>query len=173
MLEEKIIKDDPNAIATHLCEKMDKLRTRALDTEEMKILLSLLLTTKSKDETIIDAMFKDITAKSWALKAVYERQKHVFGNELVDKATLIMLDVVSKDNIGTMLMYLYYIQWKAFENNWDKVNITSFCEELFPWGVVSEENLHKLWDATKVRGERTTNNLIDYTYCTKSFNKNI
>ena len=171
MLEEKDIKGDPTAIAVHLCEKMDGLRNKKLEEDEMKILVSLLL--GAKDEKVADGMFEDITAKSWALKAVSARQKAVFGNELVDKTTLIMLDVISKDNIGTMLMYLYYIQWKAFTKGWEKVTITTFCEELFPFGSISEENLHTLWDATKVKTERSLNNLIDYTFCTKSFNKNI
>lgn len=168
MIDEKTLTE--NSVAEYLCEVLDKHRNeQPLKDEDMKILLTLLMMPAGA----ADKMFEEIIEKSWALKAVEARQKTIFGNELIDRKTLILIEFLCSDNIGMMLMHVYYLQWKAVQLGIDKIDLNIFCERIFPFGTFKEKTLHKVWDDTKVRTERMTNNLIDYTFCTKSFNKNV
>ncbi len=170
--------NNPNAVADLFCKPLNSHRNESpLDEQSSEVMITLML---SKG---IEAMYADMSKKMWCLPAIEKRQQVIFNNNLLDKETFIFLAFNTEGNIGTMVMYLTFIQWFCFGKYDNEKDFFSnvFCTHIFPMGVFKKETLHKLWDATKVyndypHGDENrklyeTDNLVDYAQCLKSFIK--
>ena len=94
---------------------------------------------------------------------------------------IIFLSLASP-SAGTVVMYAAYFAYVAKEKGLKHIGLMDVCQDCFPWGIPSDETLHKHWDLQKVHANkgtkqydtymnppkgrpRGTDNLLDYGVC--------
>jgi chorismate mutase len=166
MLLRSEVENDKSAIEKYICEPLDKIKTKRLTDSESRIIIQLTLSDDEIANKILDDLLKQ--PGGWGLKAAMKREELVFNNELLSSKVWVFLTLLTEANVGKLIMYLYYLQWKAFKLGMKKVTLNNFCEQIFPWGTFDEKGFEKIWDDAKVEGA----NLIDFPHCSLSFNQN-
>jgi hypothetical protein len=118
----------------------------------------------------VDDMYKKMSKMTWTLEAISKRIE-VCLSITVDKAVLIWLATMTNGNIGTMVMYVYYLQYWGKKNDERHITFDMLAMRIFPTGFFEREALNAVWDATKVDREDKRNasdNLIDYPVAAES-----
>jgi hypothetical protein len=130
-----------------LLEPMSKLKSKEMDEDQTNMMISVMMAEKNNK---IDLMYEELKKSIWALKAV-EKRVEVSLTADIDKATQIMIVLLLEGNIGRCVIYLYYIQWWAKQNNQRKVTFSDFTQNIFPWGFPSADDILPLWNAQKAK----------------------
>lgn len=121
-------------------------------------LASLIMMDKRPQEEI-DEMYEEVKKQAWSLSALEGRVASSL-NVKIDKLTLIFITFITEGNIGQSIVYAYYIQLIAKRKGIGEVNINTLCQEIFPWGFISDVSMHKFWNEQKssIEGE---DNMLD------------
>lgn len=98
---------------------------------------------------------------------VFVTRIHKLTTHRVTLGVLIFLYEFLK-NPAICVMYSFYIDTKLAANT--LITLKTLCENVFPWGMFSEEQLNTIWEAQKVRhgdinGQQNfgaDDNLMDY-----------
>lgn len=63
---------------------------------------------------------------------------------------------------GAAVMHTFYLHYKL--KDYTLITLKVLSEQLFPWGMFSEQQLNDIWDAQKVSSKEFggTDNMIDY-----------
>lgn len=124
----------------------------------------------SRVPAAVDDMYKKMSKMTWTLEAISKRIE-VCLTITIDKSVLIWLATMTNGNIGTMVMYVYYLQYWAKKNDVRHITYDMLAMRIFPFGFFEEEALNSVWDATKVDREGksgASDNLIDYSLAAES-----
>ncbi len=163
MLEHEITKQ-PDAIEVHFCKPFDELKRHSMDSETFKMLAQLLLIPKN-------GTFSD-DDKPFLVQLIEKRIPGCFTFQINDERLIMFLAVLT-ETTGSAVMYLTYLQYWCKQKNIKEIDLDIFCQRIFPEGFPSKEDLHALWDKTKVGGKpdgshRGSDNLVDYQSAMKS-----
>jgi hypothetical protein len=161
MLENKTIQD-PSAVEKIFCEAFDKISfSTPMDELEMKMMMSALQFEEGllKKDPFADTPKEELP---FVVQLVKQSLKSRFTFEMTD-CMQVLVGILGK-NAGTCIMYLTYLQYRAKKLGVKKITAMEFAQNIFPMGVPSEEDLHKLWDSQKVKRAETmaSDNLLDY-----------
>jgi hypothetical protein len=150
-----------NAVEELFCKKFEQLKKYPLDEDNSGFLVNLLISRGN-----IEIPEKE---KPFLIKLIEKRIKNCLTYQITDTRLLIFLAILS-ENPGTAVMYLAYLQYWAKKNNQPIINLTIFCEKIFPWGFPNENDLSDLWNKCKVKREKQldSDNLLDYDNAYKS-----
>ena len=172
---EQIREYSESAIEKYICIPMDELRKgelKTLDETEMQMLVTLIMSGGRPEQ--IKAMYTELKKLTFVPDALERRQELVFHNDILKPEFIIMLVTITNANIGQCIMYLYYIQWYCHKHQLGGYQLSFqelFCKNIFAMGTFKEEDLQRIWEASKVHGEHMTQNLIDSQKCAASFIK--
>jgi hypothetical protein len=144
--------ENPEAIEKNVCLKINGLRVHPMDHETTGILIKLLSSDVRKANIPEDQ-------KPHLYKIIEKRVEVLFNFKISDDRLTIFLTQISQTP-GTAVMLLWYLQWWCKENNKRELDLDFFCEEIFPFGFPSREDLQKVWDGQKLID---AGNLVDYT----------
>lgn len=153
--------ENPKAIETHLCEKMNSLKRVRMDDDLAMTLAQLLLVPKNK----LEVPQKE---KPFLYQLIEKRVEHCFTFRIDDDRLIIFIAALSV-SAGTAVMYLWYLQWWCFRNSVEVIDLNIFCQKIFPMGFFSESDLQNIWDGQKVcREYLASDNLVDYALAGES-----
>tara|TARA_R110000803_G_scaffold70704_3_gene133682 strand:+ start:3430 stop:3990 length:561 start_codon:yes stop_codon:yes gene_type:complete len=158
MLDSKLTLN-PDSVEKFFCEPFDKLPLREMTDGEAKVLTSMFF---AEEDGFGDSILNGKEA-SLSVHMLQKSLKYRFSFEMT-QALMIMVAYLS-ESIGQIIMYLTYFQYKAKKLGKRKLNIEDF-KSILPNGVPTEESLHDLWVATKVKRSENiphgSDNLLDY-----------
>lgn len=97
----------------------------------------------------------------WQYKALEQRAEHCITAEL-EKRVLIFLTFMTQGTIGKSIQYLYFTQYLAKKQNLKFVTFEDFCQKLYPYGFLKDQDLERIWYDCKVETKHGSKNLIDY-----------
>jgi hypothetical protein len=161
LLQESI--NDPEAIEKLFCIPFNKLRSHPMDEETTGLFLQLTFSGEHGKEVVIPEK-----EKPFLYKVIESRVKGAFTFILNDSRLIMFLCVIAKTP-GTAIMYLTYMQYWAKQKNVNQITFDIFARDIFPMGFPSNEDLHLLWNAIKVKRENGgSDNLLDYQSAMKS-----
>lgn len=164
----------PDSVEKVVCEGMSKLRSVPMNDTQSHVLIAFLLSAESEEKS--EELLKEI----WTADTMIKRMKAQFGREIDPRVAIII--ALGHNSIGSCILYGYYLHWKANQLGISgKITLTHFGENIFPFGMFSEEDIRNIWDSQKVynRDEefeglefsRGTDNLIDYGYASQSLHQ--
>lgn len=149
---------EPDAIEKIFCVPFEKLEQYPMDNEIENIFLFLLMADPDK---------KLNTEKPFLYKVIEKRVQYCF-NYAINDARLIMILCILAVSPGCAVMYLTYLQYYC-KNKSKKTLTIEDLGNIFPRGFPCEDDLHKLWDAQKVKPNRGgSDNLLDYATAMQS-----
>jgi len=153
--------EDPNSVENIFCKLMEKSKVQPMDEHMTKILISMIL-----DSQLADQIHKEASSKSINISILEDRLRSM-GKE-IDKGAAIMVWLAC-ETPGQAVMYSYYISYMMKQRQLGKaIDLQTLCSEVFPLGFFTQESLQSLWDEQKVKRERGSDNLLDYTQASKS-----
>lgn len=163
----------PNSIEEIVCKALDAKKKQPMNEQQSIAMLTFLF---GGDEGI--KLADDILEKQlWTANVLKKRLKAQFDRDLDSRvAVLIGLGGYS---VGGCVLFTYYLQWKANELGIrGEITIKDFAEQIFPFGMFSEEDLSLVWKSQKVDNrderfedleiKRGTDNLVDYGHAAQS-----
>lgn len=140
-----------------------------MSAEEMKVMMGILMSNEPAFTTPVDELDKDTEIykhfkpllDGFQLQVFLGRVKHVAKMRITLGAFILLAQHL--DSAGSAVMYAYYIWLKLKPHTLITTNVV--CEELFPWGFFSEEQLSAMWSAQKINAEdrKTTLSPIMFT----------
>lgn len=159
MLEYEVVKQ-PDAIEKYFCKPFDELKRHEMDVESFMMLSRLLLIPKNATFSHDD--------KPFLIKVIEKRIPACFTFKTNDERLILFLAYIA-ESPGSAVMYLTYIQYWCKQKNIKEMDLDIFCK-IFPEGFPSKEDLHILWEKTKIArdGSMGTGNLVDYQSAIKS-----
>jgi len=87
--------------------------------------------------------------EGFQLQVFLSRLKHVAKMRITLGAFIMIAQHL--ESAGTSVMYVYYLWLKLKPHT--LITTTVLCEELFPWGFFSTEQLNSIWGAQKLTAE--------------------
>lgn len=159
MIEFDDLKED--SIETMFCVPFSKLQQQPLNGDVNRILIILLLQPES-----VDKISKDLE-NEFMFKLIKKRIEVMYNYQLTNDALVFM--VVLSKSPGNAVMYLTYLQYYAWKNKLQIIDLKTICEDVFPFGTPSEADLEALWRQTKIHNKPgMSDNLVDIPECLKS-----
>jgi len=156
--EEEAVKED--AIENLFCKKFEKLPRHQMTEDVSKIFIQLCFS--KRNDIVIPEDKKPFLYK------LIEKRLSLFTYEIKDSRIILFLAMVAQTP-GTAVMYLTYLQYYCKKHNIREITFDNFSMEIFPMGFPSDEDLHTLWEETKVkRNEGGAANLVDFIGSLKS-----
>jgi hypothetical protein len=154
--------NNPEAIEKYFCVEFEKLRQMPMDEETTSILAKLLF---SKPLDIKDIPEKD---KPFLIKMMEKRIRVLYTYQMNDAKALLFLAFISKTP-GIAVMYLTFLQYKAFKMHKKEIDLNDICEIFFN-GFPGESDLSMVWHKQKIHKKPNmhSDNLLDYPYAAKS-----
>lgn len=102
-----------------------------------------------------------VMKQEFLFRVIQKRVDIMYSYELSDD--LICFLCVICETPGTAVMYLTYLQYWAKNNKADWIDLDKFTTKVFPNGFPAKNELNKLWDNQKIKGDAVfTDNLLDY-----------
>lgn len=146
-----------NLISHRFIQPFEKMLSEypiPLDKVTTEILARLMLSEKvvPKEELSGDFICELI------MKRIYNCMKL----KIEDSKLILFLSLITK-RPGIAVMWLTYLDQYFINHNLTEMTLDYFCEHIVPFGILSEDNLHKLWDMQK---DDKGQNLLD-SYWTK------
>lgn len=153
---------EPNAVEIHVCDKMwGAVKDARMDETSAKLLVGVLSNDEESEE--VTHLLKEILEKSLPLNLFVKRLENMDID--LDNRTKIMMGTIL-DRPGTAILYACYFMKYCKVNGRNAIDINTWCTDMFPFGLFSEETLQEVWDGQKVLrsndGEFTPDNLVDY-----------
>jgi hypothetical protein len=148
-----------------------------MSADEMRTMMAILMSKEPAFNTPVDDLDKESeiykhfkpVLDGIQMQIFLTRLKHVAKMRITLGAFIMIAEHL--ESAGTAVMYVYYIWLKL--NAHTLITSTVLCEELFPWGFFSHEQLNKIWSAQKITKEdrqesltpvmfKDSDNLIDF-----------
>lgn len=154
------------------CEQFSKLKTKPLNSEESKFLISLLFI-NDEDSKVLELKNDFLNPKHEYCNSnaiILERRFCDQYNFSLENRLLILISNLI-DSPGKAVMFGTYLAYWAKINNKQKITLDDFCKKIFPWGLPTEEEIDNLWRKQKVKrpvNKSGSDNLLDYYYATTS-----
>lgn len=156
--------ENPSAIETHVCQKIKNANFCELDNETGSLLFQLLYINKDGDKFKLEQK-----EKPFLFQVAEKRIEFCFQYRIKEHALLLFLCSLA-ENPAVMVMYLWYLQYWAKNNNTKEIDLITFCQKIFPSGFPSSEAMSEIWQSQKVdrKGQSGSDNLVDYATAGKS-----
>ena len=152
------IKLQPTDVEEKFCKILEGMYPNTpLNQDQFKIFMVLLTIDKEKLDELYNA---DGNPRLHLIKGRLESLHY-----MLDEKTQIMLSFIAQTP-GDMVMYIYYLAYKAKQKNKDIITFDDFVD-IFPMGYFNKKQLDQAWDAQKIGGQ----NLLDYPEASISLNK--
>lgn len=162
MKAEKLVKQ-PDSVEKVFCKPFDKVITEQMDKETTEMMFKLM--NISKYGSNIEIKEKD---KPFEIRLIEKALQTRFTFKLEDP-TLILFIATIGGSAGKIIMYLTYIQYRLKQLDERVLTWDIFAMSIFSHGFPKEEEMHRLWDAQKVRIKGSSfDNLLDYIKATES-----
>ena len=170
-MESKLTNKDtlsPTAVETVVCDLMNsKPKNRPMSKEDMALLIQLNSFEMGIDQDndgAVDDLYQKLNQASLPMK-VFEARLSKMGIEMTSGVKIMMGCLM--ETPGTSVLYVcYFLKW-CKDNKTTKISLDDWCTKMFPMGVFSEEVLHEVWDAQKVKRATdevsSPDNLVDYS----------
>jgi hypothetical protein len=173
-----------NLIEKLICEPMKDLKRIPMSEKQSKYFIQLtLISQQNKNIGKHQDFEKDmmvVLKKAFMYNLITKRIKICFDYQIKDiYLYLFLLDLCSSPGIA--IMYLTYFQYWCFKNNVWKLDFDTFVQRIFPLGFWEDNDLHKVWENTKIHSieknfnfkfeSKCTDNLIDHSIALKSIRK--
>lgn len=149
-------KIEANSLEEILLKPLDNHKTEVLTELEARGYLGLCL----MSEEDVDEAYDDLAKSIWSLK-VWEKRVESALTIKIHKKVLMFLSIRVLGNVGSGIMYIYYLQYWAKKNGNKRISLDILFSKVFPNGFFPKEEMHKLWDAQKIVGYNGTDNMID------------
>ncbi len=153
------VTEDPAAVENLFCIPFSKLKQHEMDSHTSEMFLKLCLASKST-ESLPDIPEKE---KPFILLMTERAVEGRFSFEVCDSTLTTFIALLCK-NPGMVIMYLTYLQYECKKRNKPVLDWDEFAM-IFASGFPSDQDLHNLWDNTKVKRDPKTggaDNLLDY-----------
>ena len=149
-----------DSIEKVFCIPLEKGEIRPMTKDESEVMITGMFNTSK--ETIAELEIR-IPAKEipFGLKVMLARGK--MYSYTFNIPALLMISAICS-NLGSITMYLTYIQYWCKKNNVSHYTLDEFGQ-MFPLGVFTERALEAAWDSQKVRRDTSTStsdNLLDH-----------
>lgn len=158
MRTKSVVPDDvlkqEDAIEKYFCIPFSKLKMYPMDTEisEIAIRLTLVGENFSLPEEELPFLVK-LIKKRISLQMDFE----------INSDRLLIYIAMLTNNPGNAVMFINYLQYWSKQNNTKVITWDDFNMKIFPFGYPNEEDLLSLWDSIKVKPDKGTDNLLDYS----------
>lgn len=119
-----------------------------------------------KDEQL-SGLYKDLS-KTFPIGAFLNRIT-VFPIKFDERSALTLGVICSEYGVGGLILIGYYLEWLAAQEGRDSITYDWVFMEVFPWGIFSQDTVHKFWDKQKVKAR--PDNLVDHPTVATSFLK--
>ena len=167
---------DPTLIENKYCKVFENLHFESADIEVLEYIKFL----NNLPNTTVDDFISHVKEGKLTIGdesddvlkyviACYNNIKARFSFELKEYKVLSLLIYIC-GNIGKLMMYCVYIQYKLKELNERELTFRIFNENIFPFGYPTDNDLDNLWESCKIdkEGNSGSDNLIDYQSAMKS-----
>jgi hypothetical protein len=154
--------NDPTSVENFFCENFKRKNPVELSMDLRDTILTLLMSHEKSFNSIPDK------AKPYQLKIVENAIQGRFSFITDDsRVSLFILSLGITPGICTMLLTM--VQYFAKKIGQKNINLDFICQNVFPVGIPSEEDLQELWEAQKVeKPSGGSANLLDYQTAMKS-----
>jgi hypothetical protein len=149
----------PDSVENLFAKKFEALPRHKMDDELTKIMLGILFADIPEGAESVEKEF---------LAQVITKRLEALGYTIDIKAKLFLM--VLTENAGMAVMYCHYLAYYCKKHDLTTITMTEFCENMFPFGFPSKEDLHKLWDDQKVKDG---GNLLDHFKASESITNKI
>lgn len=150
---------EENAVEEYFCKPFNKLKRHEMGIETTRLMYILLAGDPAHKIKESD--------KPWLFKIIEQRIHGCLTMKISDERLLLFITHLA-ETPGNAVMYLAYLQYRCKKEDIKELSFEYFCESIFPFGFPSDEDLHQLWNAQKVRPEGGSDNLLDYQTAYKS-----
>lgn len=153
-------------------KKVEHFKKQELSKEAAKNFMMVFLNAKKIDED--QELIADLENKRLGVgSAFWLRVKHLHTYSVTPSLALFLaLDVL--DNFGKSTMMAAYLQYISWKIGIKTIGIRAWAAWAFPWGLPTEDEWERLWDAQKIpfdmREDTMTDNMLD---CPNMFGKSI
>ena len=151
------ITNDPGAIEREICEKMEALPIEGMSNRLFNLLVYLHLINEDFNISKKDKQF---------LQLIIEKKLETTLTLKINDTRLILLLCELSKTPGIAMLYLWYLQYWAFKNKMQELDLIIFCQDIFNNGFFKQSDLDKIWDHQKlslpVVGDIRPDNLVDY-----------
>lgn len=128
-----------------------------MSADEMRMMMGILMSNEPAFTTPVDELDKDSEIykhfkpllDGFQLQVFLTRLKHVAKLRITLGAFILIAQHL--ESAGTAVMYVYYLWLKLKPHTLITTNV--LCEDLFPWGFFSTEQLNSIWSAQKITAE--------------------
>jgi hypothetical protein len=153
-LPHEVVKQE-DAVEKYFCIPFEKSPRHPMDEENSEFLIKLLLADREFELPEEE--------KPFLVKLIEKRLKYGMTYKIKDSRLILFLAILAR-NAGSAVMYMTYLQYWCKKKHVIEIDLNRFCEEIFPMGFPSEDDLHKIWDGQKVMRESSgaSDNLVDY-----------
>lgn len=127
-----------------------KLPKREMSDNEASVLITLLTQTNDQVKNGYIAMLKDDSA--WKEQAIELNVMKTLQTNAEERVRFFIAYLCADSGFGFPLLIYYYIKLWNRDRKYKVITLEIFCQEIFPFGFPSKEDVNRLWDATKVDG---------------------
>lgn len=141
------------------CEKFKNLppHKKGMDKDESKIFIRLVIS------EVANEIFPDEVKETFMYQVIDKRFTSL--GVLATEQAITFLAFISK-NPGKAVMFAHYLVWcKINRQHQGPINM-DLISNVFPWGFPTEDQLHILWKAQKVKEDEDSirDNLLDLVH---------
>ncbi len=149
----------PDAIEKYICVPISKAKQHQMTKDVSEMFISFTMMDKSSidiDNNMDRDMVNDKGGKFWVYVALKKRVEACLTAKFNVKVLVFLMFLY--ESIGTCILMAYYMQYRATKRKLSEISIREMAE-MFPNGFPSREDLHKIWDDSKIVDG---GNLIDF-----------
>lgn len=153
-------------------KKVEHSKKQELSKEAANHFMMVCLNAKKIDED--KELIDDLENKRHGVgSAFWLRVKHLHTYSVTPSLALFLASDVL-DNFGKSTMMAAYLQYIAWKRGIKTIGINEWAQWAFPWGLPTEDEWERLWNAQKIpfdmREDTMTDNMLD---CPNLFGKSI
>lgn len=153
-------------------KKVEHSKKQELSKEAAKRFMTICLNAKKIDED--QELIADLENNRHGVgSAFWLRVKHLHTYSVTPSLALFLASDVL-DDFGKSTMMAAYLQYIAVKRGIKTIGISEWAKWAFPWGLPTEDEWQRLWDAQKIpfdmRKDTMTDNMLD---CPNLFGKSI
>lgn len=167
-----MVEERKQSMIEEWAKKVEHSKKQKLSKEMLKNFIMVQLNAKKIDED--QELIADLENKRFGVgSAFWLRVKHLHTYSVTPSLALFLAAEVL-DNFGKSTMMAAYLQYIAVKRGIKTIGISEWAQWAFPWGLPTEDEWERLWNAQKIpfdmRKDTMTDNMLD---CPNLFGKSI
>lgn len=153
-------------------KKVEHSKKQELSEVEAKDFMMIYLNAKKIDED--KSLIADLENKHYEVGSAFWLRVKRIHTYSVTPSLALFLSLHILNNFGKSTMMAAYLQYIAWKRGIKTIGISEWAAWAFPWGLPTEDEWERLWNAQKIpfdmREDTMTDNMLD---CPNMFGKSI